>query len=89
MPRGRRVYCSNRGRRSGCGRTFAIYLSTTVPRHGVDTATLSRLFAGLLARLSLKADDESLRAPFAMETYLSFAGTLAAAHGRAARFALP
>jgi hypothetical protein len=69
VPRGQRVYCSARGRRGGCGRTFAIYLSGVVPRHSVDAPALSRLFAGLLAGLSLKAAAEALRAPFALETF--------------------
>ena len=33
MLRGQRVFCSNRGRRKGCGRTFSVYLDTTIPRH--------------------------------------------------------
>jgi len=69
LPRGQRVYCSNRRRKRGCGRTFSIYLCTTLPRHGVDALTLSRLLAGLLGGLSLKCAAESLRAPFALETF--------------------
>jgi len=69
LPRGQRVYCSNRGRKRGCGRTFSIWLCTTLPRHGVDAPALSRLIAGLLGGLSLKNAAESLRAPFALETF--------------------
>jgi hypothetical protein len=69
VPRGQRVFCSNRGRRGGCGRTFSIYLCATLPRHGVDALMLSRLFAGLLAGLSLKAAVEPLRSAFALETF--------------------
>ncbi|MDR0353836.1 MAG: hypothetical protein LBI02_11025 [Opitutaceae bacterium] len=67
--RGQRVYCSNRNRRGGCGRTFAICLAEALPRHGVDAAALSRLLAALLAGQSLKAAAEAVRTPFALETF--------------------
>jgi hypothetical protein len=67
------------GRRGGCGRTFAIYLSGVVPRHSVDAPTLSHLFSGLLAGLSLKAAAEALRMPFALESFLSCTGAFAPA----------
>ena len=63
------MYCSKRARKRGCGRTFGIYLCTVLPRHGVDAPALSRLLAGLLGGLSLKRAAESLRAPFALETF--------------------
>jgi len=69
LMRGWRVYCSNRGCKRGCGRTFSIWLCTTLPRHGVDARTLSCLLAGLLGGLSLKRAAESLRVPFALETF--------------------
>ena len=65
------MYCSKRARKSGCGRTFSIYLCTILPRHGVDAPTLSRLLSGLLGSLPLKRAAESLRAPFALETFYS------------------
>jgi hypothetical protein len=66
VPRGQRVWCSNRNRRGGCGRTFAVYLSTALPRHGVDALMLARLLAGLLNGRSLKSAAESL---FALERF--------------------
>lgn len=38
--RGRRVFCSNRGRRFGCGRTFSLLLATTLAGFVVRTFTL-------------------------------------------------
>jgi len=37
VKRGRRVLCSNRGHKSGCGRTFSILLPTNLRRHIVST----------------------------------------------------
>ena len=45
--RGRRVWCSNRGRRGGCGRTMLIVFARFVPRHSTSAAMLG----GLLRRL--------------------------------------
>lgn len=38
--RGRRVFCSNRGQREGCGRTFSVLLSTVLSGFVVRTLTL-------------------------------------------------
>ena len=45
--RGRRAWCSNRGRRKGCGRTTAFVLADVLPRHGVRAPMLGRLLDGL------------------------------------------
>jgi hypothetical protein len=68
--RGQRAFCSNRGRRGGCGRTVAICFAGVLPRHSVTTGLLTRLCAGLLTGSSLKAAAEALDAPFALETIL-------------------
>ena len=38
--RGRRIYCNKRGRRRGCGKTFALLASTTLKRFTIGTAHL-------------------------------------------------
>ena len=38
--RARRVFCSNRGRRPGCGRTFSIWLDRVIRRSSLSTPTL-------------------------------------------------
>ena len=40
--RGRRVFCSNRHARSGCGRTFSVWCADKIRRLGLTTACLWR-----------------------------------------------
>src|SRR5271169_2211380 len=66
--RGQRVYCSKRGQRGGCGRTFAFFLADILPRHTVTASLVWPWLVKLLAGFSLKAAAEKLRLPFALET---------------------
>jgi hypothetical protein len=66
--RGQRVFCSDRGQRGGCGRTFSIFLADILPRHTVRATWLWKLLGQWLTGASLKAAAESLRLPFALET---------------------
>jgi len=66
--RGQRVFCSNRGQREGCGRTFALFLAEILPRHTVTASLVWPWLVKLLAGLSLKAAAEKLRLPLALET---------------------
>jgi hypothetical protein len=66
--RGKRVFCSNRGQRGGCGRTFAFFLADVLPRHTLTASLLWPWLVKLLAGLSFKAAAEKLRLPFALET---------------------
>ncbi len=66
--RGQRVFCSNRGQRSGCGRTFSIFLAEVLPRHSVRATVLWKLLCQWLTGASVKAAAQSLRLPFALET---------------------
>jgi hypothetical protein len=66
--RGQRVFCSDRGQRGGCGRTFSMVLADVLPRHTVTAAWLWRWLLELLAGGSMKAALEKLRLPFALET---------------------
>jgi hypothetical protein len=45
--RGRRLLCSNRHRRAGCGRTVAVLLATALRRRVATTASLSALWRAL------------------------------------------
>jgi hypothetical protein len=63
------VFCSNRGRRGGCGRSFALFLAEVLPRHSVTSSILARLLIALLAGAAIKAAAEAQRAPFALETF--------------------
>lgn len=62
------MYCSNRGLRGGCGRTFAFFLADILPRHTLTASLVWPWLVQLLAGLSLKAAMEKLRLPFALET---------------------
>ena len=66
--RGQRVFCSNRGRRVGCGRTFSVFLSDTLPRHTLTATLLWQWLIQRLAGLSAKAAAEKANLPFALET---------------------
>ncbi|MGH8310257.1 MAG: hypothetical protein ACRETX_10760 [Steroidobacteraceae bacterium] len=53
--RGRRLYCSSRFRRPGCGRTFSVLLSHMLAGFTVTTRTLARLVRGVVAGACRKA----------------------------------
>ena len=67
--RGQRVFCSNRGQRGGCGRTFSVFLAEVLPRHTVTAPWLWQLLCRLLAGGSIKAAVEALAPPFGLETF--------------------
>lgn len=67
--RGQRAFCSDRGQRGGCGRTFAIFFADVQPRHSVPASLLAQLLAGLLTGAALKSAAEALHAPFVLETF--------------------
>lgn len=48
--RGQRILCSNRGRRTGCGRSFSIYLAHILPGFSVDTILVAAFFKSCLLR---------------------------------------
>ena len=66
--RGQRVFCSNRGQRGGCGKTFSIFLAEVLPRHTVRAPLLWQLLGKLLAGLTVRSSVQALRLPFALET---------------------
>lgn len=66
--RGQRVFCSNRGQRGGCGRTFSLMLADVLPRHTFTASRVWSWLVELLAGLSVKAAAEKLRLPFALES---------------------
>ena len=74
--RGQRVFCSDRGQRGGCGRTFSIFPAEVLPRHSITGTLLWKLLVQLLARISVKAAAQSLRLPFALETLYHLLGRL-------------
>jgi hypothetical protein len=53
--RGRRAFCSNRGQRPGCGRTFSVLLSTVLAGFVVRTLTLFCFARAVLSGLTRRA----------------------------------
>jgi hypothetical protein len=53
--RGRRVFCSNRARRTGCGRTFSVRLATVLAGFLVRTLTLWRFANAVVGGLTRRA----------------------------------
>lgn len=63
------MWCSNRGQRGGCGRSFCVFIAQVLPRHTFRAGGLWGWLLQLLAGLSLKAAAEKLGLPFALETF--------------------
>ena len=61
--RGRRLLCSARFRRSGCGRTFSVLIATVVAGFTVRTPTISAFLESVVGGLSRKAAWERAQAP--------------------------
>jgi hypothetical protein len=53
--RGRRLLCSNRRRRTGCGRTWSVRIASVIAGFCVRTAALSHLLSAVVRGASLKA----------------------------------
>jgi len=68
VQRGWRVFCSNRGRKQGCGRTYAIFLACHLYRRLVDAGRLWKFLDGILAGKNIKEAWEAVASPFGLET---------------------
>jgi len=66
--RGRRFFCSDRGRRPGCGRTFSVFLAQVLAGASVRTAAWWRFCRGRLAGLGVLAAWEAARTGFSLES---------------------
>jgi len=65
--RGRRWFCSNRGRRPGCGRTFSVLLAQVMRHASVRTAKLWQFCRARLAGGGVPAAWEQTRCGFSLE----------------------
>jgi len=66
--RGRRFFCSDRGRRPGCGRTFSVWLAQVIVGASVRTGAWWRFTAARLGGASVLAAWESARSGFSLES---------------------
>ena len=53
--RGHRIFCSNRNRKKGCGRTFSIVLSWLISRLAVTTHQLFKFIGNIVSGSKIKA----------------------------------
>lgn len=65
--RGWRIFCSNRGRRRGCGRTHSVLLATLLPRRSVRAAQFWKFLQSCVSGSSLKAAWETVTSTFSLE----------------------
>ncbi|MBK9990678.1 MAG: hypothetical protein IPP19_08110 [Verrucomicrobia bacterium] len=65
--RGQRVFCSDRGQRRGCGKTFPLFFAGVLPRHTFPASLLWALLRALLDGKAIRAAAETLRLPFSLE----------------------
>lgn len=65
--RGQRVFCSDRGQRSGCGKTFPLFVADVLPRHTFTAGLLWALLRKLLDGATIRAATQALRLPFSLE----------------------
>lgn len=65
--RGWRLFCSNRGRRRGCGHTHSILLAECLRRRTLRAGQLWQFLEGLQSGLSIKAAWEKLASTFSLE----------------------
>ncbi len=87
--RGQRVFCSNRGQRGGCGRTFLLCLAEVLPRHTLTASLVWPWLVKLLAGLSLKAAVEKAAAALCLGSTLPVAAQIMPAAGPPSHPALP
>lgn len=65
--RGQRVFCSDRGKRGGCGKTFCVFFAAVLPRHSFSAPLLWALLFKLLHGATIKRAAEDLCLPFTLE----------------------
>jgi len=66
--RGARFYCSKRGNRQGCGKTFSAMKPANMPGFSVSCGVLEGFVAGVRKGLSRKAAWEAVRSPYSLQT---------------------
>ena len=67
--KGQRVFCSDRGQRGGCGRTFPVFLADILPRFTVSASLLWQLLGLLLEGQTIYSAVPKLRQAFCRGTF--------------------
>lgn len=73
--RGRRIFCSNRGRRKGCGRTFSVLVCGVLKRFTIGANTLWRFLKNIAAGLNKQAAFKKASSQFSSTTCYRIAKT--------------
>ena len=70
IERGQRIFCSNRGNQDGCGSSFSILKSTSLPKRSIDTAALTILLTAVLtcAGCIFRAFNQCTKWPFSLSS---------------------
>ena len=82
IARGRRIYCSNRNNRSGCGRTCPLLLSSLMLGFCIGTGLLWKFMGLVLSGKSRKASWEALCSGLSVENGYRFWRKLRKGEGR-------
>jgi hypothetical protein len=69
IARGQRVFCSDRGRRGGCGRTFPVFFAWVLPRHSFSATLIWRAIDKWLSGLSVRASWLPVKTPLALDSF--------------------
>lgn len=70
--RAKRIFCSNRGRHTGCGRTFALYHPYIIPAMQITTLSLWLILWTFIRGLSLLKAAHKLQLQFHISTLFRY-----------------
>ena len=66
LSRGRRIFCSNRNRRTGCGHTFSIIMNYVLKKHILNSKNLWLFLLNILQGMTKKEAFLKLKLPFTL-----------------------
>ncbi len=80
--RGWRIFCSDRGRRRGCGRTHSILLASCLRRRTIRSPNLWKFLEGLVSGLCVKRAWEKLASDLTLKYGYRMARAMQRAHSK-------
>jgi len=72
ITRGQRVFCSDRGRRGGCGRTFPILFTWALPQHSLSATLVWQAVHKWLGGMSIRAAWQTTNTPLALDSFYHY-----------------
>lgn len=76
LKRGHRIYCSNRGRRPGCGKTFSIHLFTLLKNFIISSDLIWKFIHNIFKGLNTFQAFDSLKSKFKTSTAYRLLNTI-------------